>query len=184
VFNRTNLLIVAIALLGAAAGFVVGGWVKSPGLPPERGMTALEAGAVRPPLALPDLDARPRDLAEWDGKLVLLNFWASWCGPCREEMPLLDRIQQRHADRGLQVIGVAIDDRASVQGFLAEHPVAYPILVDEPGVGPDSSQRFGDNRGALPYSVLIGPDRRVLERRFGSFTEAGLEEWIAPHLGD
>lgn len=179
--NRTNLLIVVIALLGAGAGFFVGGWVK-PGLPPETGATALEAGAERPSLALPDLDARPRDLAEWDGKLVLLNFWASWCGPCREEMPLLDRTQERYASRGLQVIGVAIDDRASVQGFLAEHPVAYPILLDEPGVGPDSSQRFGDNRGALPYSVLIGPDRRVLARRFGGFSEASLEEWIAPHL--
>jgi thiol-disulfide isomerase/thioredoxin len=181
VFSRTNLLIVVIALLGAGAGFLVGGWVKPP-LPPERESAALEAGADRPSLVLPDLDARPRDLGEWDGKLVLLNFWASWCGPCREEMPLLDRAQQRHAERGLQVIGVAIDDVASVRGFLADHPVAYPILLDEPGTGPDSSQRFGDNRGALPYSVLIGPDRRVLARRFGSFTEAGLEEWIAPHL--
>ncbi len=180
--NRTNAMIVLIAIIGAAAGFFAGGWFTSPQRAPEIGNVAVDAGDMRPDLVLPDMDARPRDLAEWDGKLVLLNFWASWCGPCREEMPLLDQLQVRHAPRGLQVVGVAVDNAAAVREYLAQQPVEYPILLDTTEIGPDSSQRFGDNRSVLPYSVLIGPDRRVIARHFGGFTQASLEAWVAPHF--
>jgi thiol-disulfide isomerase/thioredoxin len=179
---RATLLIVVLAIAGAALGFVAGGWMQSPATMPALTRAAVATGDTRPDLVLPDLDARPRDLSEWDGKLVLLNFWASWCGPCIEEMPLLDRTQQRHAGDGLQVIGVAVDDADDVRAFLARHGVSYPILLADPNADDDASVRFGDNRGVLPYSVLIGPDRRVLERRFGNFTEANLASWLAPHL--
>jgi thiol-disulfide isomerase/thioredoxin len=181
VFNNTNLLIVAIAVLGAMLGFLAGGWMQSPDEGPATRST-MPVGTRRPDLALPDLDQGLRQLSEWDGKLVLLNFWASWCGPCRDEMPLLDAVAKEHAAAGLQVIGVAVDETTAVRAFLAKRPVAYPILIDAPSGAADSSRLFGDDRAVLPYSVLIAPDGRLLTRRFGSFTRATLEDWLAPYL--
>ncbi|MGA9341535.1 MAG: TlpA disulfide reductase family protein, partial [Rhodanobacteraceae bacterium] len=183
IFNNTNLLILAIAVVGATAGYVIGGWLQKPTQQTPREPAAARVGELRPDLTLPDLDGRSQTLSRWNGKLVLLNFWASWCTPCRAEMPLLQATQQAHAADGLQIIGVAIDDAAAARGFLRAHPVDYPVLIDAPENTVDSSEMFGNNRALLPYSVLIGPDRRVLAARFGSFTAASLDAWLAPHLG-
>jgi thiol-disulfide isomerase/thioredoxin len=182
-FERSHLLIVVLAAAAAGAGLLAGHWLRGgAALPPATGPAALATGERRPELRLPDVDGRPRELAEWDGKLLLVNFWASWCAPCREEMPLLERAQQQHGERGLQVVGIASDSAAATAAFLRDFPVAYPILVDDPDHGGDAAARFGDNRGALPYTVLVGRDGRVLARRFGNFSESALQAWLEPHL--
>jgi len=142
----------------------------------------LKVGDAAPPVQRPDVDGKPRALAEWRGKLVLVNFWASWCAPCREEMPLLDRTQERFAAKGLQIVGVASDSAADTRTFLDAVPVHYPILIDDPAKGEDLSETFGNDRDVLPYSVLIGSDGRILARRAGNFTEAKLEAWLSPYL--
>ncbi len=181
-FNRTHLLIVALALAGALGGLLAGSWLRP--LPPSArgGEAKTLVGSPRPDATLPGLDGQPQSLAQWDGKLVLLNFWASWCGPCIEEMPLLDRAQQRLAGRGVQVVGIAADNAAATKAFLDEHPVRYPILVDDPERGHDLSLDYGNTRSVLPYSVLVGRDGRILAQRFGNFSESGLDQWLAPHL--
>ncbi len=179
--NRTNLLIVCIAIAGALGGFLAGGWLRSPSIRPDA-KAALQIGALAKPISLPDPAGQTHTLDEWHGKLIVLNFWASWCGPCREEMPLLDRTQQRLGARGLQVIGVASDTAAATRDFLGRHPVRYPILINDPDTMPDVSIDYGNSRGVLPYTVLIGRDGRVLAQRFGNFSESGLEQWLKPHL--
>jgi peroxiredoxin len=178
-FNRTHILIVLIALAGALGGFVAGGWLRAPPAPRE---TSAKVGTQAAPVSLPDPAGKTRSLAEWRGKLIVLNFWASWCGPCIEEMPLLDRTGKRLASRGVQVVGIAADSAAATQAFLARHPVAYPILVDDPARGHDLSLEYGNTRNVLPYSVLVGRDGRILAQRFGNFTAASLDAWLQPYL--
>jgi thiol-disulfide isomerase/thioredoxin len=184
-FDRTHLLVIALAIGGALAGLFVGAWLR-PSAPVANRASSELVGTPRPPVELPDLAGQRQSLAQWDGKLIVLNFWASWCAPCVEEMPLLDRAQHRLAGRGVQVIGIASDGVAATRDFLAAHPVGYPILVEDPdALAPgahDLSVTYGNSRNVLPYSVLIGRDGRILAQRFGNFSESGLEQWLAPHL--
>jgi peroxiredoxin len=182
--DRTHLLVVVLALGGALAGLFAGAWLR-PSQPAPAGSSAQLVGTAHPAVELPDVAGHAQSIAQWDGKLVLLNFWASWCAPCIEEMPLLDRAQGQLAARGLQVIGIAADAAAPTHAFLQQHPVHYPILVDDPEKarnGRDISVIYGNDRGVLPYSVLIGRDGRILAQRFGNFSEDSLEQWLAPHL--
>ncbi len=177
-FNRTNLLIVVVAIVGAALGLLVG---QQFGKPAERpippGITVLKVGDMRPDLELTDSVGKRRRLSEWSGKPVLINFWATWCGPCREEMPLLDRSRGKV---GVEVVGIAVDDPAAVKDFLADNPVGYPILLaSDDG---KAELMFGDTRGVLPFSVLIGKDGKLLAQRAGSFSPDMLKTWLSNNL--
>jgi peroxiredoxin len=96
-------------------------------------------------------------------------------------MPLLDHSGALFAEKGLQVVGIAIDDAEAVRGFLKENPVRYPILLDVAN-GVDPSVIFGDTRQVLPFSVLIGRDGRIVDQRAGSFSQSSLTAWLQPHL--
>jgi len=183
-FNRSNLLIVALAVASALGGLLLSVWLRPPTIPVSRApaATMLAVGDLRGDLALPDRKGAARRLTEWDGKLVLLNFWASWCGPCREEMPLLDRMRSKYGARGLEIIGIAAEDATPALAFLRENDVSYPILINAPGDGIDVSLRFGNRQSVLPYNVLIGRDGRIVASKIGNFSEAGLERWLAPYL--
>lgn len=134
---------------------------------------------VRPDIRLPDVAGKPRALSEWAGRPVLLNYWASWCGPCLKEMPELDAFSksQRGAN-AIQVVGIALDARDSIHAYLQRRPVAYPILIEtvEPGQ-PGSSGQFGNAHGVLPYSVLIDARGRVVRSKLGPLTAAELQTW-------
>jgi thiol-disulfide isomerase/thioredoxin len=177
-FNRTNLLIVVVAIVGAALGLLAG---RNFELPPERpvpnGIVVLKPGDMRPDLAFPGTDGKQHRLSEWNGKVVLLNFWASWCNPCREEMPLLDR---ESAKTGIEVVGVAVDDPKAVKDFLRETPVSFPILLADEKNNP--SIQFGDTREVFPYSVLIGRDGRIVAQKMGGFEPATLTDWLTTNV--
>ena len=113
------------------------------------------------------------------GREVLINYWASWCGPCLEEMPLLEAFAQRNARKGPAVVGIALDQEANTQSYLRTRPLGFPVLLELPG-DKDSSVRLGNDRGLLPYTVLVGRDGRILARRTGPFTDqADLDDWVA-----
>jgi thiol-disulfide isomerase/thioredoxin len=177
-FNRTNLLVFVVAIVGAALGLLVGQRFDKPAeriAPP--GVTVSKIGEMRPDLQLADVGGKPRRLSEWNGRVVLINFWATWCGPCREEMPLLDRARGKH---GVEVIGVAVDEPAAVAEFLKDSPVGYPVLLAADDGKAELT--FGDTRGVLPFSVLVGKDGKLLARREGSFSPEMLKSWLADNL--
>ena len=110
---------------------------------------------------------------------MLLNFWASWCGPCLDEMPALARAQAKFGEQGAIVVGIAMDEPARAREFLAAHPVGYPILLGRLD-SPSTSLRLGNVGEVLPYSVLLDGNGRILDARRGALDTATLERWLAP----
>lgn len=183
-FNRTNLLIVALAITSACLGLGLSALLR-PAPPAQAGVGMADVAAIGEKvdaIDLVDVEGKSRSLAEWNGKLVVLNFWASWCGPCREEMPMLDRAHAKYSAQGIEVIGVAYEAAADALAFLDEYPVAYPILINAPDDPVDASLRLGNTQSVLPFTALIDRDGRLLKVRVGNFTEASFEEWIAAYL--
>jgi len=175
--SRTNLLILGVALLAAIAG----GWLqhRSREVPVPPGVHVANVGDLRPDVALLDLDGHERRLAGYQGKRVLLNFWASWCGPCRAEMPALSAAQRKFADQGDIVLGIAMDEPDRVRTFLGTHPVSYPILIGQLA-SPSTSLRFGDTEEVLPFSVLLDENGRILAIHRGALDAPQLEHWLSP----
>lgn len=123
-------------------------------------MEAQVLGVRRPEFTLPDLDGRQRSITEWDGKVVALNFWATWCPPCLKEVPEFVSLQEKYRAQGLQFIGVALQKPEEVREFVAEHEVNYPILAGELEVI-KLAEAYGNNIGALPYTVIIDRNGQI-----------------------
>ena len=111
-------------------------------------------GLTRPEFAAPDLNDNNRNIKEWDGKLIMLNFWATWCPPCKKEIPDFIDLQKQYGDQGLQIIGIAIDDKEPAKDFAETIGMNYPVLVTG-GDGVKLAQRYGNVAGVLPYTVII-----------------------------
>jgi thiol-disulfide isomerase/thioredoxin len=124
---------------------------------------------------LPDEKGKPQNLAQYAGKTVVLNFWATWCEPCREEMPELSQLHEEYKDKNLVVLGVAIDDVATIGEFLKETKVSYPLFAAEMQ-GMEIASNLGNSKGVLPYTVIIKADGSVAKTYFGRITKPLLEE--------
>ena len=171
----------ALLLAAAAAAGGLGLWAgtRFDGVTSPSGQRAAIVGRPAPDIALPGLDGRVRSLREFGDRPLLVNFWASWCGPCIEEMPVLDAFAAQQAGNGVQVVGIALDEREAVEAFLKSTPVRYRVLLDS--VGPnDSSVRLGNARSVLPYSVLIDAQGRIAATKTGPFRGDELERFAQP----
>lgn len=149
-----------------------------PGAAPPPVSVAREGDRI-PTLVLPDPEGRPLDLARMTaGRPALVNVWATWCGPCVKEMPMLDAFHRAQAPNGVQVVGIALDDAGEVRDFMARYRIGYVSLIDTPGQA-DAGVRLGNPRGVLPFSVLVDADGRIVEQWVGPLEQDDLDAWAA-----
>ncbi|MES1925796.1 TlpA disulfide reductase family protein [Salinisphaera sp. T31B1] len=141
---------------------------------------------MRPAFTLADLSGSPRSISDFDGRVVVLNFWASWCAPCRKEIPMLVAAQNQWREQGLSVVGVAIDSREAAKAFAERYEINYPVLADatEGARIQDRYTRTGAPAGVLPFTAIIDRHGRVVARIAGAITHQQLADRIEPLLGD
>jgi thiol-disulfide isomerase/thioredoxin len=170
--GRRELLILGGAGAAAAAAGLVAGALL---LQSRSGASALLSAAY------PDLTGRPRRLLDWQGRVLVCNFWATWCAPCREEMPMLSRMRDKYEPKGIEFVGIGIDSGAKISEFAKTHPVSYPLLVADAGAI-DLMRSLGNSGGALPFTVVLDRAGTVAYRRLGALAEADLEKALVGFL--
>ena len=169
--NKQLAVIAALSAIFLGLGVVWGNKTRPVAAPVA---TNAPAAAVTPASSptnlyaqsLNDLAGKPQALSQWKGKPLLVNFWATWCGPCVQEMPELSHLADEEAGKRFNVIGVGIDSPSAMSEFAAKHNIKYPLYVGGMG-GTEIARAFGNANGGLPFTVLIGADGQVRKTYLG-----------------
>lgn len=172
--NRMSVLALATFLL---LGLPAAGAIAAD-LPPLSHSLTKQAPKPAPLLKLKGIDGATHDLAQLRGRVVLVNFWATWCPPCVREMPAIDRFHREFAPRGWQVLGLAVDRPAPVREYLARAPVSYAIAMAGFG-GTSLTRQLGNTKDGLPFTAVFGRDGRIARRKLGETSFEELAGWAA-----
>lgn len=157
-------LFIVVGLLFAALGVYLGVYLGVNRLAPATPQTTATTGLLAH--TWPDAQGTPQKLSQWGNKSLIVNFWATWCAPCVQEMPELSALQAELAPKGIQLIGIGIDSAANIGEFSSKYKISYPLYVA--GIdGAELSRSFGNQAGGLPFTVLIGRDGRVKKTYLG-----------------
>ena len=135
-----------------------------------------------PPLILNDLNGQEHNLYDWHGKVIMLNFWATWCGPCQIEIPDFIDYQTRYADKGLQVIGIGLDEVRKLRNYVRTVGINYPILQADPELQYSLLKQWGNPFGVLPFTVIIAGDGHLVFMQKGIFSRQAFETIVKPLL--
>lgn len=170
--KRNIFLYGAIAILFASIGVYLGANKQQAENPKATAATRLFT------LSLPDANGKSHDFSQWKGKTLVVNFWATWCAPCVQEMPELSALQTEAGLKNTQIIGIGIDSEANIAEFSSKYKISYPLYVSGAG-GTELSREFGNLSGGLPFTVLIGPDGQVKKTYLGRLKLEELRRDIA-----
>jgi len=179
--RREVLILGAAGLAAAAAGFLAGPLaLRSTG----RNGAGEAAGTADMDIALrsaafPDLAGQTRTLGEWRGRVLVCNFWATWCAPCREEIPMFMAVRAKYAASGVEFVGIAVDNPSNVRQFAASFKISYPVLLAEAD-GLDLMRKLGNIAGGLPYTVVADRQGAIAHRKLGALKRDDLEGILAP----
>lgn len=167
--------LIAVAAASLLVGIGGAWWRLAPSAVSTQGSEMMFA------LTFPDPDGQPLPLARWKGRLLVVNFWATWCPPCVEEMPDLQQVRDEYAARDVEIIGIGIDSPSKIKQFREEHGISLPLLVAGAG-GSELGRALGNSAGALPYTVLLSREGRVLRQKLGQIKPAELRAWLDAEL--
>jgi thiol-disulfide isomerase/thioredoxin len=159
----------AAAAVALAGGIAIGLEHRAAG---KRAIESLYA------TSLPDLDSHPQSFSQWKNKTLLINYWATWCAPCREEIPALIRIQSRYSSKNLQIVGIALDTPDKVEGFAKSYGINYPLFIGGMGMM-DLMRSQGNEIGALPFTLVVSPGGASTQTHLGALSEQQMESMIA-----
>jgi thiol-disulfide isomerase/thioredoxin len=169
--RRELIAVGAAGLVAAAAGVWLGPWARQTGSGAGR---LLEAN-------FPDAAGRPHALKEWLGTPVVFNFWATWCVPCLEEVPLLVGFHRKYRPKGVEVVGICADQVVKMLEFSKSYGISYPLLVADASVF-ELLREIGNRAGGLPYSLVLDRAGAIAHRRLGALKPGELESVMAPML--
>jgi len=163
--RREALILGAAGIAAAATGFLIG---------PLLLKTNGREDRVLRSASLVDLTGKVRKAAEWEGRILVWNFWATWCAPCREEIPLLIAARKKYGPFGVEIVGIAVDNAAKVRQYALSFNIPYPVLVAEAS-GLDLMRALGNSSGGLPYTVVVDRGGAVIRRKLGAFRQTELD---------
>lgn len=163
-------MVALVAMAAAGAGIWVG-VSRQAAVPTATASDALFA------LNLPDLENKPQSLNQWRGKVLVVNFWATWCAPCREEIPIFVKLQEKYRTQGLQFIGISIDQADKTSEFSRNFGINYPSLIGTFDTI-DISRQAGNKAQALPYTVILDRKGKIVATELGGLTQEKLEAWV------
>ena len=170
-------LVIALATAVAALAFALHRFNPGSAAPPGSRITSAEH-SFAPDFSLPQLNGETLNLSDYRGKVVLLDFWATWCDPCREEVPRFMELQKKYRDQGFQMIGVSMDDNPEpVRDFYQQFKMNYPVVMGNARTG----ELYGGVLG-LPIAFLVGRDGRIYSKHTGPINISSLDEEIAAQL--
>jgi len=149
------------------------------------GVLALQSGSGAAELLaarLTDLEGSPRRLLEWQGRALLCNFWATWCAPCREEVPLLVAAKRKGLPASIEIVGIGIDSASKIREFAQKYEINYPLLVGD-ATSLAVIRALGNRSGGLPYTVALDRHGALAGRKLGALTEPELRQVLASLVG-
>lgn len=178
---KFKLLLAAVIVAAFAAGITIF-ILLAPGKATTVTLKSISTvGQQRPEYSLKDIDDKDRHAREWDGKVVLVNFWATWCPPCRKEIPAFIELHEKYQAQGFEIVGIALDTRQAAIDFVDPMGINYPILIgDLEGI--DLSQRYGNRNSVMPYTVIIDRKGVIRHAHAGELTLHEAESLIKPLL--
>lgn len=163
---RTAFFIAGAALLALALGLGIGLWRATPG---NNQLSAAEIYATH----YPDLQGKSQALGNWQGKILVLNFWATWCPPCREEIPDFIQLHAAYSGKNVAIVGIALDGQAAVSEFSNNFGIHYPLLMG--GMeGYDFAARLGNTSKGIPFTAVLNPEGKVVYVGLGAIRKAEL----------
>jgi thiol-disulfide isomerase/thioredoxin len=181
---KSILAVAAVAIVAVAGGVGAGHWLHHDEPPPLDSpappqASAAQANAVTALWDSPmhDADGKPQSLAGFKGQTVVVNFWASWCGPCVQEMPTLAQLHHEYAHKGVKFIGIGVDSEKNVKAFLQKIPVDYPVYVSG-FAGADLARNFGNTAGGLPFTVVIDAKGVIRSTKLGEIQPDELKKTL------
>ena len=174
-------LVIVVGVIAALAGAQFGRWSHDPASPPQSVPTT--SGAVEQLLDMPlmSLAQKTQKLSVWKDKILVVNFWATWCPPCREEMPEFSLAQDKYGPDGVQFVGIAIDNLPNVVEFTSKIQISYPLLIAQADMA-GFTARLGNQAQALPFTIIIGRDGKLKSSHLGQLSKEDLAKQLAPLL--